>query len=121
MTVMLMSILSSVMFLITNNTLVVGRVRCENTISSEKMSALIEESNSLFRKFQVCFLKEVLENIRENNENFFAKKKGLKNCLAKLNKIKSDDKSYKENIIDFLNYLFGVVNNNNKFNCSVLL
>ncbi|ORD99540.1 hypothetical protein A0H76_687 [Hepatospora eriocheir] len=121
MTIMLMSILSSVMFLITNNTFVIGRVRCEDTINSEKMSALIKESNSLFRKFQVCFLEKVLENIKENNENFFAKKKGLKNCLAKLNKFKFDDKSYKENIIDFLNYLFGVVNNNNKFNCSVLL
>ncbi|ORD97391.1 hypothetical protein HERIO_717 [Hepatospora eriocheir] len=121
MTIMLMSILSSVMFLITNNTFVIGRVRCEDIINSEEMSALIEESNSLFRKFQVCFLKEVLENIRENNENIFNEKEDLKNCFVKLNKIKFDDKSYKENIVDFINSIFRVVNNDTNFNCSELL
>ncbi|ORD95356.1 hypothetical protein HERIO_2556 [Hepatospora eriocheir] len=99
---MLMSILSSVMFLLSNNTFVIGRVRCEDTISREEVSVLIEESNSLFKNFQVCFLKEVLENIKKNNEKFFAKKKGLKDCLAKLNKIKFNDENYKEKIVDFL-------------------
>ncbi|ORD92793.1 hypothetical protein A0H76_3003, partial [Hepatospora eriocheir] len=118
---MLMSVLSNVMFLLSNNTFVIGRVRCEDTISREEVSVLIEESNSLFKNFQVCFLKEVLENIKENNEKFFAKKKGLKVCLAKLNKIKFDDENYKRNIIDFLNELFGVVNNDKHFICSELL
>ncbi|ORD99401.1 hypothetical protein A0H76_2987, partial [Hepatospora eriocheir] len=118
---MLMSVLSNVMFLLSNNTFVIGRVRCEDTISREEVSVLIEESNSLFKNFQVCFLKEVLENIKENNEKFFAKKKGLKGCLPKLNKIKFDDENYKRNIIDFLNELFGVVNNDKHFICSELL
>ncbi|ORD95787.1 hypothetical protein HERIO_2217 [Hepatospora eriocheir] len=117
---MLMSILSSVMFLLSNNTFVIGRVRCEDTISREEVSALIKESNSLFKKFQVCFLKRVLENIKENNEKFFAKKKGLKVCLPMLNKIKFDDENYKKNIIDFFNNLFGVVNNDKNFICSEL-
>ncbi|ORD95568.1 hypothetical protein A0H76_715 [Hepatospora eriocheir] len=107
---MLMSILSSVMFLLSNNFFVVGRVRYEDFINREEVSVLIEESNSLFKKFQVCFLKEILENIKENNEMFFAKKKGLKVCLAQLNKIKFDDENYKKNIVDFFNNLFGVVN-----------
>ncbi|ORD97050.1 hypothetical protein HERIO_2718 [Hepatospora eriocheir] len=48
---MLMSILSSVMFLLSNNTFVIGRVRCEDIINREEVSALIKESNSLFRNF----------------------------------------------------------------------
>ncbi|ORD98187.1 hypothetical protein A0H76_185 [Hepatospora eriocheir] len=117
---MLMSILSNVMFLLSNNFFVIGRVRCEDTINREEVSALIKESELLFRKFQVCFFKEVFKNIKENNENIFDEENDLKVCLAKLNKIKFDGKSYKEKIVDFINSIFKVVNNDD-FNCSELL
>ncbi|ORD95521.1 hypothetical protein HERIO_2431 [Hepatospora eriocheir] len=118
---MLISILRSVMFLLSNNTFVVDRERCEDIIKSEEITTLIEEFNSLFRNFQIGFLKEVLEIIIKINTTFFNEKNALKDCLDKLNVIKLNDENYKKNMVDFFNEIFRVVNNDNNFNCSELL
>ncbi|ORD95875.1 hypothetical protein HERIO_2144 [Hepatospora eriocheir] len=101
----LISILNSVVFLLSSNTIVVDRVRCEDTLISEEITTFIEELNSLFRNIQVSFLKEVLNNLKENDKTIFNKKKALKECHDKLNEIKLNDKNYKEKIKDVLNEL----------------
>ncbi|ORD98173.1 hypothetical protein A0H76_205 [Hepatospora eriocheir] len=71
---MLISILRSVMFLLSNNIFVIIEVRCEDTIKSDEITTSIKELNSLFKNIQINFLKVVLANITEKDENFLMRK-----------------------------------------------
>ncbi|ORD97439.1 hypothetical protein HERIO_671 [Hepatospora eriocheir] len=111
----LISILSSVMFLLTKIIFVIIGVRCEDTINSEEITTSIEELNSLFRNIQINFLKEVFINITENDKKFFEKEKDLKKCLDELNEIKLNDTDFKIKMAKFFYKTFKVVSNDNIF------
>ncbi|ORD97462.1 hypothetical protein HERIO_643 [Hepatospora eriocheir] len=94
-------ILRSVLFLLSNNNFVIIGVGCEDSINIEEMIPLIKQSKYLFRNFQIGFLTDVLVKIKENKKEFFNKKKGLRDCLNKLNSIKFDDKYCKKMLLIF--------------------